>query len=49
MQILLVSHALYRSNGKSEIKDKIISQIELNIPTMKKISKRISIYRSSQT
>ncbi len=25
-----------RSNGKSEIKDKIISQIELNIPTYKK-------------
>ena len=26
-----------RSNGKSEIKDKIISQVELNIPTYKKI------------
>jgi len=25
-----------RSNGKSEIKDKIISQVELNIPTYKK-------------
>ena len=25
-----------RSNGKSEIKDKIISQVELNIPTFSK-------------
>ena len=27
---------IYRSNGKSEIKEKIISQVELNIPTYKK-------------
>ena len=40
-----------RSNGKSEIKEKIVSQVELNIPTYNKdnLPKELSFDNSSQT